>query len=66
MREIGKERERIGHNLARLCCGFTADHAETKGKSADTADLADGDPGQDDDHAHFEDELEKVGDENAP
>ena len=30
------------------------------------ADLCDGDPREDDDHGHFESELEKVGDEDAP
>ena len=30
------------------------------------ADLGYGDPGEDDDHGHFEGELEKVSDEDAP
>ena len=31
-----------------------------------TAEFGDGDPGEDHDHGHLEDELEKVGDEDAP
>ncbi len=31
-----------------------------------TADFRDGNPGEDDDHSHFQNELEKIGDEHSP
>ena len=65
MRKVWKEVERIGNGAAGLC-GFGADDAEAQRERADAADFRDGNPGEDDDHAHFQNELEKIGDEHSP
>jgi len=65
VREVGEEGERIGDGAA-CFCGFGADDLEAKRECADAADFRDGDPSEDDDHAHFQNELKKVGDEYAP
>src|SRR5579871_665066 len=65
VRKVWKEIERIGDSTAGFC-GFGADDAEAQRERADTTDFGDGDPGENDDHSHFQDELEKIGDEHAP
>ncbi len=65
VRKVGEEGKRICDRAARFC-SFGADDVEAQCECADAADFRDGDPGEHDDHAHFEDELEKIGDEHTP
>ena len=63
--EIGEEGEWIGDVCARGCDGG-ADDVQAEGECVEAADFDDSNPGENGDHSHFQNELEKIGDEYAP
>ena len=60
-----KEGKNGAGGVARLARD-SVDVRELNFEHGHAADFCNGDPGEDDDHGHFQGELEKVGDEDAP
>ena len=62
----GWEERKNGTGCFAGLSGDVIDMGELDFEQGHAADFCDGDPGQDNDHCHFQSELEEVGDEHAP
>ena len=63
--EIRQERQRIGNPGPGLLCGI-ANRVQLRFQHMHAANLRHRHPGQDDYHAHLEDELKQISDQHSP